>query len=340
MAKIKNFNIFDIVQVKKMASVSSSADLSFCRNIFWLFPLTFIQRFLHIRLKKLPESYVSREKKKLNGMITVKAQEGNPYKWNIIRLFLDKNSNEAGRQLVDYVIARYGAMGANTFCAVVDSYHEEILTLFSKECGFRLCSSENLWKIDTSVMLENIPNIDFYRPFKNSDAKEICELYNDSVLPHFRYSLAKSKAEFYDRIFQGFLSKSSFKYVLEDVKTKKIKAFLEIQTDDNSNYILEIVLTQPFEDLYFNIVNFAIDQISRRKKDFSLFILSKNYQSSAKKFEEKLKAKKFSIVQSQMMLVKDFFKPIKVEERVSKPAIFFSDIKSKPAFNLDMTQIL
>lgn len=340
MAKIKKFNIFDIAQVKRMISVLSSTDLSSFTNIFWLYPLTFIQHFLHIRLKKLPESYVSIENKQLNGMITVQAERGNPYKWNIIKLLLDKNSNEAGRQLVDYVTAKYGAKGANTFCVVVDDSHEEILTLFSKGCGFRLCSHENLWKMDEIKSYDNASTDDIYRPFKNSDAKYVCELYNDSIYPHFRYSLAKTKAEFYDRFFQGFSSTSSFKYVVDDARTKRIKAYIEIQTNDNTNYILDIVLTQPYEDLYPDLINFAINQIERRKKDFYLFILNKKYQSSSKKFEDQLKLKGFSLIQTQMVLVKDFFKPIKQGEKIPKPAIFFSEIKGKPAFNLDVNNSL
>lgn len=340
MAKIKKFSIFDIVQLQKMMSVTGTVDLSSYTNIFLLSPLTIFQNFLPISLKKLPESYVSIENNKINGMITTNAERGNPYKWNITKLFLDKNANEAGRQLVDYVIAKYGAMGANTFCAVVDESHEEILTLFSKGCGFRLCSHENLWKMKETKEPIDLKTYDTFRPFKNSDAIAVCELYNDSIFPHFRYSLAKTKSEFSDRLFQGFSSISSFKYVIDDSRTKKIKAYLDIQTCDNVNYVLDIVLTQPYEDLYEDIINFALEQISRRKKDFYLFILNRNYQTSSKKFEEHLKSKDFSLIQTQMVLVKDFFKTIRQEERASKPAVFFSEIKGKPAFNVNLSDEL
>lgn len=340
MAKIKKFSIFDIVQLRKLMSVTSTVDLSSYTNIFLLSPLTILQNFLPINFRKLPESYVSVENNKISGMITIKAERGNPFKWNIVKLFLDKNANEAGSQLVDYVIAKYGAMGANTFCAFVDQSHEEILTLFSKGCGFRLCSHENLWKMKEALQPVDIKTYDTFRPFKNSDAKYVCELYNDAILPHFRYSLAKSKPEFNDRLFQGLSSVSSFKYVIDDVRTKKIKAYLEIQTTDNVNYVLDIILTQPYEDLYEDIINFALEQISRRKKDFYMFVLIRNYQGSAKKFEEHLKSKDFSLIQTQMVLVKDFFKTIRQEERVSKPAVFFSEIKGKPAFSVDVSENL
>lgn len=334
MAKIKKFSIFDVVEVKKMISILNADELpSFINNVL-LFPFHFIQNFLPIKLRFLSESFVSMENKVINGMISVQAERGNSYKWNIKQLFLDKNSYLAGRQLVDYILSKYGAMGANTFCVVVDDNHEELIDLFSKGCGFRLCSHEAIWKMNEIVFSEPSSSGDIFRPFKNSDAVEVCELYNDSIYPHFRYSLARAKAEFYDEFFQGLSKTSYFKYVVDDSKTKKIKAYIEIRTTDNFNYVLDIVLSQAYDDGFDDIVNFAVNQILRRKKEFSLFMIHRKYMMNAKKCEEYLKEKNFSMAQNHMVLVKDFFKTIRQEEKISKPAIAFTEIKGKPAFNI------
>lgn len=338
MAKIKKFSIFDIVKVKKMISLLNATEPpSFAKHVL-LFPFNFVQNLLPIKFRNLAESFVSTENKAINGMISIQAERGNHFKWNIKQLFLDKNSYAAGRQLVDYILAKYGAMGANTFCVVVDDSHEELIDLFSKGCGFRLCSHEAIWKMNEIIFSEPSLAGDIYRPFKNSDALEVCELYNDSIYPHFRYSLARAKAEFYDRFFQGLSSTSYFKYVVDDSKTKKIKAYIEIQTTDNFNYILDIVLSQAYDDSFSDIVNFAVSQIVRRKKEFCLFIFNRKYMMNAKKCEEYLKEQKFSMLQNNMVLVKDFFKTIRQEEKISKPAIAFTDIKGKPAFNLSQDE--
>lgn len=332
MAKIKKFNILDVVEVRKMISLLNTAEPPSLIKHFLMFPFDFIQDMLPIRLRKLPESFVSAENDIINGMVSVKAETGNPYKWNIKQLFLDKNSYSAGRQLVDYVIARYGAMGANTFCVVVDDNHEELIDLFSKGCGFRLCSHEAIWKMNEITFSEPSFDGSIFRPFKNSDALRVCEMYNDLIYPHFRYSLARAKAEFNDRFFQGFSSTTYFKYVVDDPKTKRIKAYIEIQTTDNFNYFLDLIVSQAYEESLPDIINFAVSQIVRRKKEFCLFIINRKYMVNAKKYEEYLKEKKFSMLQNNMVLVKDFFKTIRKEDKISKPAIAFSEIKGKPAF--------
>ncbi len=332
MAKIKKLGIFDIIKVQKMISMLSENEPPSFTKFVLLFPFNMLQNILPIKLRKLPENFVSTEQKQINGMISVQAERGNSYKWNINQLFLDKNSYPAGRQLVDYILAKYGAMGANTFSVTVEDTHEELIDLFSKGCGFRLCSHESLWKMNEIILKEPAQNNDLYRPFKNSDAKSVCELYNDSIYPHFRYSLARAKSEFYDRFFQGFSSTASFKYVVDDHHSKQIKAYVDIQTSDNTNYILDVVVHQAYEDLYPDMVNFAVSQIIRRKKNFNLYIKSRKYIISSKKLEEYLKECNFSLLKNRLVLVKDFFKTIKYEEKIAKPAIIFSEIKGKPAF--------
>ncbi len=333
MAKIKKLSIFDIVEVKKMISLlSESETLGFSKYILTL-PFKMIQDFLPLKLRKFSEYFVSIENHSINGMISVKAERGNSYKWNIKQLFLDKNSYLAGRQLVDYIVSKFGALGANTFCVVVDDGHDELIDLFSKGCGFRLCSHESIWKMNETVFSEPTSSENIYRPFKNSDARKVCELYNEGIYPHFRYSLTRAKAEFYDRIFQGLSSTTYFKYVVEDVNTHKTKAYIEIQTNDNSSYILDIILSNAYEDCYSDIVGFAVNQILRRRKNFDLFILNRKYMTNAKKTEDFLKEKNFSMIQNQMVLVRDFFKTIRQEEKIAKPAIAFTEIKGRPAFN-------
>jgi hypothetical protein len=74
---------------------------------------------------------------------------------------------------------------------------------------------------------------DEYRVFKNSDAKVLTEIYNDSLLPHFRPFLGRDINEFKESIFQGLSYYSEYKYVVEDKNTKNINAVLIINTVDN-----------------------------------------------------------------------------------------------------------
>lgn len=333
MAKIKRLGLFDIPGVKKMMSFLGSEEMPSLAKLFILIPCGYFQSILPIKLKKLPESFVSIENRILNGMVSLQPTYGNSYKWCIRHLYLNKNSYLAGRQLLDFILAKFGAQGANTFTVSVDDNQEELLDLFSKGCGFRLCSHESLWKADNFHISQSSSQWDIYRPFKNSDAKEVCELFNDSIFPHFRYSLSKVKAEFYDRFFQGLSKKSFFKYVASDAICKKIKGYIEIETEDNTNFMMDVILHPAYEDSYPELINFALTQISRRKREFNLFIYQRKYMITSKKLEEFLKENNAQILQNNVVLVKDFFKTIKQEEKIAKPAIAFSDIKGKPAFS-------
>lgn len=332
MAKIKRIGIFDVIKARKLVSFLESTEFMPMIKILCLLPLSNLQNILPLMLKKFPEAYVSIDNEQLNGMILLKASYGNPFKWNITKLYLAKNSYTAGRQLIDYVLAKYGAQGANTFCVTFNNNYEELLDLFSKGCGFRLCSHENLWKM-SQLRLSRVESDDIFRPFKNSDSKEVCDLYNDGIYPHFRYSLSKEPDEFKEKLLQGFSNSTSFKYVMTDEYTKKIKSYIEIQTTDNYNYTLDVILPSPYEKLYPTVLSFAINQIVRRKKDFNMFLWNKNYMTTAKTYAEFLRNQGFSHIQNNVVLVKDFFKTINSCEKITKPAIAFNEINTNPAFS-------
>ena len=189
MAKIRSLALRDIPKLKKMISMISnlsSADVGFGYKSYVPFPFNLMNKILPLSLKFASDSYVAIEDNKLCGLVTLKPQEKNPQSWRISKLFLDENGYDVGRQLVSFAIAKYGAMGANTFMVKVDEDHEELLELFSKGCGFRVCASEQLWKMEEINV--SGPSLDkgFFRPFKNSDASAAAGIFNELIFPHFR----------------------------------------------------------------------------------------------------------------------------------------------------------
>ena len=338
MAKIRTLAFNDIHKVKKMISMLPAAE---SENFYFglgeayiPFPFNFLHGLLPLKFKFCNEAYVATDKGEINGMISLNAIPGNHCSWRINKLILKENAYDTGRQLVDYVVARYGAAGANTFIVRVDENQEEIIELFSKGCGFRVCSSEQLWKMKEINLRQPFFDKGFFRPFKKADAKEVTALYNELILPYFRYSLEKKKQEFYDVLFSGLSKNTYFKYVLEDNSKNPIKGYFSIQTDDNKNFILDINLIQPYIEHYPDIINFCIGQILIRKKDFNLYILNKKYQSTSSKTEEYLNTNGFECINHRIVMVKDFYKRIQEPERFAKPAIVFNDIGRKPAFKI------
>lgn len=337
MAKIRNLALRDIPKLKKMISMISnlsSADVAFGYKSYVPFPLNFINRIIPLGMKFASDSYVAIEEDRLCGLVTLKPQEKNPQSWRISKLFLDENGYDVGRQLVSFAIAKYGAMGANTFTVKVDEEHEELLELFSKGCGFRVCSSEQLWKMEEIKVSSNSLDKGFFRPFKNSDASAAAGIYNELIFPHFRYSLAKKPGEFENVICSGLYSTSFFRYVLEDSSKHSIKGYFSIQTSDNENFILNVDLVSAFDNYLGDVINFSLSQIFMRKKKFNFYIRNKKYQTNGTKIEKYLKENGFVNVKNQVVLVKDYYKRIQENEKYSRPAIAFSEISRKPAFKI------
>ena len=337
MAKIRILALVYIPKLKKMISMISnlsSADVGFGYKSYVPFPFNLMNKILPLSLKFASDSYVAIEDNKLCGLVTLKPQEKNPQSWRISKLFLDENGYDVGRQLVSFAIAKYGAMGANTFMVKVDEDHEELLELFSKGCGFRVCASEQLWKMEEINV--SGPSLDkgFFRPFKNSDASAAAGIFNELIFPHFRYSLARTPGEFENVLCSGLYKTSFFKYVLEDSSKHSVKGYFSIQTNDNENFILNIDLVSAFDNYLPDVINFSLSQIFMRKKKFNFFVRNKKYQTNGTKIEKYLKENGFKNVKTQIVMVKDYYKRIQEDERYSKPAIAFSEISRKPAFKI------
>jgi hypothetical protein len=173
----------------------------------------------------------------------------------------------------------------------------------------------------------------FIRPFKNSDAQAATMLFNDSIITHFKYSISRTKDEYIEPIFKGLSESYKFKYVIEDEELKTLKAYFSISTSDDVNYILDVTSSAWYECSWEDILNFTVNQISNRKKEFYLFVKVKKYTNASESFEKYLTDKGFKCVQNQLILVKDFYKLIKEPEQ-KRRIVLFSEISEKPVIKI------
>lgn len=331
MVRIRKANYFDKFKLKKMISFLSSDVISHYTKVFMNFPFNTIHDLLPLNLKFLPESYVIEENKDIIGMVTVSSTAGNPFKLNISRLFLEQDYFNAGKQLIEFVISKYGAKGATTFAAKIDDSYDELLRLFTDGCGFRQCSSEQLWKMD-SIRFSTTDNT-FFRPFKNSDAQAVAMLFNDSVITHFKHSVSRTKNEYFEPVFKGLMNDYKFKFVIEDENLKTIKTYFSLTTNDNLNYVLDVTTSPWYDCSWDDILDFSINQISKRQKDFHFFVKVKKYTNTAENFEKYLTEKGFKCVQNQLVLIKDFYKLIKETQSLHR-VVLFNEINEKPVFKI------
>ncbi len=325
MAKIKKISFHDLINIKKLISVVCSDNiLNYRRMFFFSVPVTYFQNlFYSVHLRRFPETYVvSDNANNLKGLVSVKAQHGNPFKWQIKRLFLDKNSQDEGKQLIQYIIAKFGARGVDTFYVSVSDNQHDLIDLFIKGCGFRFCSSESLWGVSNINFLISDFDESKFKPFKNSDAQICADLYNENLNSLYKYSLSKEKDEFNERLIQGFHSESDFKYILEENGT--VKAFIEIQTLDNKNYFIDCVVASYCTDLYPVILSFAVKKIIKRNKNFNVYIKNRKYLLAGENLENFFRDNRFELLQNNAILVRDFFKSVKEENINFNSGVVFS----------------
>ena len=320
MARIRALDYFDIPKIRKMTEYLGADDSDRFTKELKSEAVRLLHSCFPLKYKFLPESYVLTVNSEILGMITVLPTMGNPYKIIITRLIFQNNLYDVGKQLVEFVVARYGAMGAVSFSVSVDNSHEELFDLFLNGCGFRHCSCENMWKAEKFNFKDYEPAK--FRACQNSDAKQVSELYNSSLTPLYKPSLLRIKSEFKELFFEGITNFYKNRYVLEDYISKRIIAYMSISTSDNTNFIVDLTTNSGFNLNYNEILAFAFSEISRRKTKFYVFLKQKKYTANSEKFEEYLQYHGFSCIRTQNILVKDFYRPVKQAESALKVFLF------------------
>lgn len=303
MTTIRRLTYFDHPKLKKLISYLCTDDNDKLAKSLLEEPIGFVNAILPLPLKFKSESFILIENNEILGLITVTTTAGNHSKINITRLIFKENMYEIGKQLVEFIMQKYGAKGALSFNVTVDECHEELLDLFVNGCGFRQCSSETLWKIENfTTNKENIR----WRYAQNSDANSICDLYNHEIKTIFKPSLERNPKEFMTPTFQGFTDFYKTRYLTEE--SGKILYYFSITTSDNLNYILDITANSGYETDYDAIINAMLTEISSKKKGFYPFIKQKKYVNNSEEFEQYLRSKNYTPIQTQHILVKNYYK--------------------------------
>lgn len=329
MTRIRKLTCFDYPKIKKMISYLGSDEGAMFSKALLKEPAGLINSILPLKYKFSPESYILLDGKEILGLITIEPAIGNHYKINITRLVFQNNLYDAGKQLIDFVISKYSAKGATSFIVSVDECHDELLKLFTDGCGFRQCASETLWKIE-DFEKPSAPPCGF-RPFNNSDAKEVCKLYNSELESIYKASFERIRQEFEEPVFGGYSQFYKNRYVLEEPLRKIIIGYLSITTSDNNNFIIDFTTNNGYEIQYDDILKYAISEVDRRRSVYYPFIKQKNYTKTAEKLGEYLHSKNYKPIQTQIILVKNFYRPVKTAENALQ--IFLFGENSKIAAN-------
>lgn len=282
-------------------------------------------------MKFLKESYVAIDEDKTYGLITLEKDDNNKNRLKISSLFLEENSTEYGELLINYVVNKFLAKGAESFSVVVDEADDKMLKLLSDVCKFRILADEYLFKIKKSdFQYQKDTSFEFIRFSKNAESTRIAELANSLISSYLLPSFEMEEGAFKDNVFVGLKSKVVFKYVLENTQNKKIFGYFTISSSNNKDFILDVALANAHEVYLADILKFVKLEISKRSSGWTLYVRVRSYFTNHKVLLEVLQNYDFKCYKKSKILVKSIFKTVKSENSITGKQIIFNDIT--PAF--------
>ena len=311
MGKIRRLNFFD---KKALCEIAKNMDnTSDFRYPFIKTPMSVLQSVLPLKMRRLPEAFVYIGNSRLQGMISLSTTRGNFEVLNITHLLFGHEDYLTGKKLVKFAIKHLGEVGAKTFKVVIDNNCKDLENLFINGCGFRCGSYENLWNITHEIaFFNNYEKYDF-KALDDGHAQSVSELYNSEIIPYYRPALEHLAEEFKDSVLKFNDNTRENHYILfENRKRKKVIAYLTIQTMDNQNFIITPIKISGYELDYNSIIAFATQTIKRyRNSDFHAYVKQNKSLKFAQEFEDYLHERKYECVQTQHILIKDFYQQIK-----------------------------
>ncbi len=333
MAKIRSLGNKECKQVLSLLERFSGDEFSYPvleRYQTLYMPFHFISQFLPLRLKFLPSIYVATAEGKVLGLIWLSRDGHRQDRWKIEQVIIDPDyysAYDVGKQLIYYVINKFGAMGVETFLAYADPHYTEGLALL-KECGFRHCTKMHTYQLERPN--NNTPEkgrfIQGIREAKSSDARELQELHSETLLPELRVSLRRSPEDFVpgfaERLKRNLQGEFSKRWVVSQGSHDYLYGSVSISTWDYKHYDLSLLISPAWEDGTEDLVLFGIEQIYKSCQHAKITVQAYDFQ---KQKLEILEQQGFQKTATTEILVKDYWIPLKDKPLHSRnPVLLFA----------------
>ena len=316
MVKIEKLNYINNREFKKLVPFFNRTSNNFFINDLFFGLLSSINGILPLKMKFADETYLLIVDNETVASITISSIFGNPTRLLISQIRLKNNNYDSIKTLTDYVITKYGKAGISSFFVLFDELNWDLGGCFVHSCGFRQCSAEEIWQIHDKNF-QNSERIK-YRRFENSDLEEVSEIYNDSIITYFKPTLQRIKGEFAEVNNHGLTQNSSYRYVIQDASSDKIISYFNISTNDNTNFIIDYNYSDGYDIDFDGIMYFVVREISKRRKNYNLFLQTKRYLKISEPQKSYFVYKNFEWIRTELLLAKDFYKQINQASKVEE----------------------
>ena len=294
-----------MVEIKNI--VFTSCGFNFIKHL-----ACFINYLLPLKLKYLNESYIALVDGKKSALVTLDKDSKSNTRFKITKLILEEYSIDVSKQLINYVVSKYRAQGANSFYVVVDEKQVDLLNIFKNEINFRECGFEYLYKI---IYPNNIQNISL-RPFKINRVSEVCSFYNENINSYNKILFSRENHQFINN-FE--------KYVFYNDDETKILGYFEVATKNNHDFYINFSIDFAYNIYIIDALRFIYSKIKRKNKDFNLYIKIKDYFMNSKELLAILKENNMEFISKSQILAKDYYREIKKNNLFKNAKIIFND---------------
>ena len=283
-----------------------------CKMNFINALICFINYLLPLRLKYSNESFVAVEDDAILASITLDKDSKSHSRFKITKLMLEAGAHSIAHQLINYVIGRYRAQGAQSFYVVVDENNNDLLNIFKNELNFRMCGCEYLYKINPINTSYDL----FLKPFKNEYLKEITDFYNENINSFNKFLFKREAYQF---------NNGCSRYIFYNDEQNKIVGYFEVATKNNQDFYINFSIDFSYNIYLIDAIRFIYSKLKHKTKNFNLYIKIKDYFMNSKELLTILNENNMEFISKSQILAKDYYKQVKEDNLFKNTKIIFND---------------
>jgi hypothetical protein len=296
-----------------------------------------VHSYFPLGLKSLQEGYVAVENNNILGLISLIPDSKVKHRWKIDQLYLKPNAYDVGKLLIDFIVNKYGAEGVETFMTEIDSMNNDAAAMFKNACGFRFCTYNHIYKLTLTGNTGSEISINDFRKATSTDNEKLHDLYLECLKPQVKVSLEKTPKDFAsgleNNIKEFITGLSKDQWILESPESDIAAAYAKISTFDNQTFYLILYTSLPYADYYADILDFMIRYAGLKNKHATLYLSVCEAIQSHSKLLEVLKENDFEPVQTNAILVKDYWRPLKERKPLATPQMIMFPEGTSTAYN-------
>lgn len=313
------------------------------RSLF-LRGLAFWQHWLPCSLHIAPSVYVAKEDGVLLGIIVLRSTGRSNLCWQVDHLIVHPHHRGRGvaQELLRYAFALFGSQGASHFVSEVSDHNSAALQLYGS-CGFRRCAKTTHFQMELNPSVDEPAPHSTKGPFRiaqPSDRQALFILQQEALPPDIRlvmnycpedFAVAEFRLENAQALRRRVMRKQGWYWVAEDSERRALTGAVRVYAHQPGDYHMELAIHQGWADLAYDLVGYAIAELSKIGEKGVISARVFDYQPNACQVlqsHDMQRAGEFCFLAREHWVRSKYPRKLKIERQLGLPVI------PNPAVNL------